>query len=187
MFEVQSGGQSREEWGSVADQDDASLGGLDFDDVQTTPDVNVGATRDPAGATLFVTGMAKGNTECTELWVELCTENGLDPKEAVSEMGTNKARKLVQIRAVAELKAQKPVPVRWYGARNHLVSWHLGGVFEEHPDLRPAGRRSVTVIKTTDSKGRPCLVVSLQTALPKRRVGRGNAAADKGQPPVTEL
>lgn len=163
-------------------EENNELEGLEFEPVTTTPEANGGAQPDPSGFTVYPSGLSKGNTKATQLWIELCSDLGLDPKTAVADMGAIKARKLVQVKAMDQLKAKSPVATRWYGVRKDLLALHLGGVYQEHPELRPAGRRTATVTRTKDKKGVPCLVISLATALPKRVLARAKAAGEETLP-----
>ncbi|HEY3367278.1 MAG TPA: hypothetical protein VGK74_19650 [Symbiobacteriaceae bacterium] len=58
----------------------------------------------------------------------------------------------------------------------------MGGVFTEYPQLRPVGRRQCVITPGINAKGKPCLVIALNTAVIKRRTTRGSTNTDNPAP-----
>jgi len=133
-------------------------------------DVKNGARTKAAHVVVRVTGLTRASLLATRLADHLAVEAGLDPEryhlyfEADEKLG---------IVGGFACDATEPgaMPVR-RSDDGKSISFHLGGVFEDYPDLRPSGRRNCAVTRSVDQKGRPYLLIALGTSLSTRTTRR---------------
>lgn len=169
----------------MASEDDVNDGpeeeGLEFNLIRSAKQPKAGPPLDAEGGILYDTGRLPLNKLGSGLWVRLVKDRGLELEKAACLYGVNQAKGIVSVYPVDPLAAvEKPTPFRLTGVRQDRVSLHIGPVFEEVPELRPAGKRSVVVSRVKDKSGTPCLAIYLNIAQAKRtnrRAGTGGAAA----------
>jgi hypothetical protein len=160
-----------------------------FQKVTRTRPIAGGARRGKPKAVIEPSGRTKFNVAATELHDGLAVKNGADPKQCASSFQADVGTGTV---AVYPEKANTPgtVPVR---REKTTAVTHMGGVFDEYPQLAVTGTRECAVTLEPDDKGVDCLMIMVTagTAKPKgtrkRKSGTSGSqakpqAADQEQP-----
>ncbi len=180
----------------MAPENEPNDEGLEFERIQGSRGSGSASTPDTEGGTLHPTGLLPLNKKGSALWAGIIRDQGLHEDKAACVYGYNKAKNVVSVYAVDPLSDQDPTAFRWIGKKKEKVSLHIGPVFDQVPDIRPTGKRSVVVSRIKDKSGTPCLAIYLNIALvrrtnrrgPAKQVPDGNAApgADPGAEDDTE-
>lgn len=144
--------------------------GPNFRPVIKTISVSGGARRDASGSTVNPSGLTPLNMNGSLIWMDLVKAAGLTLKESGAFFEADPDLQMVSATPLAP-GTPGIMPVR---VNESVVTMHLGGVFEEYPQLRPTGRRAVTVTRGKDSQGRDCVVFLLGQAMTKRTTSRGS-------------
>lgn len=141
--------------------------------------------RDPEGGTLWTSGRLLLNTGATDDWRELCTKAGLEAGKAVAHLQVDGDNMVVAARPViATREATGLAPTRLINDGANIVI-PLGGAFKENPSLRPTGRRQVVITVEPDDDGNNCLMVALQSALPKPVISRKSTSSSDSKSSTT--
>ncbi|HEY3366365.1 MAG TPA: hypothetical protein VGK74_15020 [Symbiobacteriaceae bacterium] len=142
-------------------------------------------SRDPEGATHYPSGRLLLNVGGTDYWKSLCEAEGLESAKAAGSYQADDVNMVVAVRPVKSTTEMVGLtPVRWVNKDTSVVL-HLGGVYKEHPSMRPIGKQQVTVTIEPDDDGNNCLMIALQTALAKRtrtRKSKSNSASAANPP-----
>lgn len=126
--------------------------------------------RDPAGALVSTSGLTQTNSGGHIQFTELAQESGVDPADLALDYWVNTQAKQITFYAV-DRHTLGAAPVRRYMDR--LTTFlYLKPIFAKYPELRPKIRKQCSLQLTTDSKGRPCIILSLGTGLDRPVVTR---------------
>lgn len=142
-----------------------ALMGIAMTPVTTVHQVSGGANRDPATITVKKTGYAYSNSEGTDYIRMGAKLQEIPWPEVYFSFGANAPAGLVGIYLV-RMGAPGAMAVR---DSEGTLSFHLGGVFKEHSDLRPKTTVECGIVYTKDDKGQPCFIINIGSALPKRK------------------
>lgn len=126
------------------------------------------------------TGYVDASVRTTRLADTLAVDLGLDPQRYYVAFEADPEMKIV---GAFLCTATEPgaMPVR-RSKDGKTISFHLGGVFQENPDLRPAGKTNCGVERTTDEYGRPYLQISLGSGLGHRKRNHSGSTKASGTP-----
>jgi hypothetical protein len=139
-----------------------------FEMVETSPRIGA-ANRNTEGGTLYPTGRLPVNAEASDIWRQLVQECGLPADNHLCKFAVHKPSRTVAAYPVPHGTPNcAPVRINPHKTAADTLTFYLGGVFEEHPELRPTGKRTVTVVADTDQNGRPIMVISLASSLQAR-------------------
>lgn len=123
--------------------------------------------QETAGGIAHKSGRMPCNRGGSDIWFTLRHNAGIEQGNEGAYFEADRVNKVVAVRPVIGAGANI-MPVR-YLAGSNTVSIHLGGVFKEHPKLRPLSKSFVTVTTGTDSTGTECMFILLATALTKAK------------------
>ncbi|HYF95183.1 MAG TPA: hypothetical protein VD969_23480 [Symbiobacteriaceae bacterium] len=146
--------------------------GLEFDLVKNQFDRFSGSRRDDSAITIKQSGRAQTNVDAAEEIIRWLTGLGLDPYKTNYTLGANDASGTAAL-FVSSLAEPGSMALTWH-ADKKAFSFHIGGAFKEKPLLRPASTVLAGFVMTKDKRGKPCLVIKIKGATPKRK----GAAAD---------
>lgn len=149
-------------------------GQIQFKYVSTLPG---SPNRDTAGVTIHTSGRSDSNTEGGSLLDGLAKKAGLALEKYLVKLGVDEDRKLVSVTPVP-FDTELSVPAR---RRRGIVRFHLGGVFAEYPKLRLSTKSQCLVGSGVDAAGKDCMVISLNSAQPKRTVKRSSSSQQDGE------
>lgn len=155
-------------------------GELDFEMVEESFQTSGGALRNAPAFAIEPSGLTESNVEAAEDVTEFITGQGADPQHCHLALGANQAKGTVAI-YLADAQTKGAMALRW-NAGKKTISFHMGAVFKKYPLLRPQTTVEVFFEAIRDQKGRPCIVLKLHGALPKRKgpaPAEGEAAASK--------
>lgn len=140
------------------------------------------ARREYGSGILTTTGVLKLNTNSSADWDAVLRATKLDPATGLTKFFVD--GKLVAAWAVPHGTAGSS-PFRQSfvkGGKIRVITQYLHGVFEEHPDLRPASKCRVAVTRETGDDGIPYLVINLASQLAVRTTPRdGGEPKDKAE------
>ena len=151
--------------------------------VTTAYQVQGGAAKDPASVTIWKSGRALTNVDGGNIMVPWAKAGGADPERFQIDFGVDVDNKIIGC-YLADANSPAPTPAKPSG-HERTILFHLGSVFEEHPELRPVGKRQYLVRLEPDADGIMCFMIDLKTGVAKRTGARGtDATADtKGAAP----
>ena len=141
--------------------------------------------RDPPGALVFPSGLAKFNTGGTGYFLGLAAAVGIDPEEYSVVLGGDEAKKEAAA-WVVKPRTEGASPVRRDPTKK-TITLYLHEVFKDMPSLRPGSRRWCQVSTEDDPEEGTCVVISLSIALDpkvrkKRQTGPGPEPAPGPSP-----
>jgi hypothetical protein len=137
---------------------------LEVEDVTTQFQVAGGANRGPARIIVAKTGRASTNTEAYDLICAELSARGVSLENLHLGAAANRALGVVALRP-SNMAAAGAIPVT---VGEKVLRFHLGGVFKEHPALRPNTTVECAVDFTTDAKGRWCFTINSRHGTPKQ-------------------
>lgn len=171
---------AKEQENPVPDEGEA----LELEMVETTFQVKGGSNRNTAAGTCSKTGYFKTNSEGSEQLDKVAVTNGFKPGEYTVTFGVDSKRGVVAAKTV-RLGTPNAMPVR--RTDDKALSFHLGGVFLKHPELRPVTTSECAVAIRKDAKGDTCLMIALKTGQAKSKGrSRSSAQAPSSQPKTDE-
>lgn len=137
---------------------------LEVEDVTTHFQVAGGASRGPARIIVAKTGRAYSNTEAYDIICAELIEKGVSLENLYLAYGANRALGVIALRP-SNMATPGAMPV---SVGDKVLRFHLGGVFKEHPSLRPNTTVECGIDFTTDTKGRWCIAINTRQGAPKR-------------------
>ncbi|HLN60911.1 MAG TPA: hypothetical protein VK464_05110 [Symbiobacteriaceae bacterium] len=149
--------------------------------VTTAYQVQGGAAKDPASVTIWKSGRALTNVDGGNIMVPWAKAAGADPERFQIDFGVDADNKVIGC-YIAGPNSPAPTPAKPSG-HERTISFHLGSVFEEHPKLRPVGKRQYLVHLEPDADGVMCFMIDLKTGVMKQTGTRGDSADTKGARP----
>lgn len=142
-------------------------------------DSRSGARSKSAYVMVEPTGRSEAGVKCTRLADTLAAELGFDLHRYHLAFEADPELKIVGA-FLCNSTEPGAMPVR-RSKDGKTISFHLGGVLEDYPDLRPAGKTDCGVERMIDEHGRPYLQISLGTGLAHRKRNHsGSATKAKG-------
>jgi hypothetical protein len=147
--------------------------------VTTSYQVQGGANKEPAGITIWKSGRALTNVDCADLLIPLVKQAGGDSNRFMVDFGVDKENQVIGV-SIASPNTPGAMPAQPSG-HEKTISFHLGGVFKDYPDLRPVGKRQYMVSLEPDDEGTMCLMIHLKSGVMKRTGTRGDGTGDSGQ------
>lgn len=133
--------------------------------------------RKPESGTIRPTGHTLLNVNGTVIWDEVCLTSAIDFERAAARFEVDEPGQLVAVYPIisGSEKNEGVGPVRRYKKRT--ASMHLGGVFKEHKNLRPAGNIEAIVSHQVDDDGKHFMLIDLGLAVTKRAEAERQVAA----------
>lgn len=118
------------------------------------------ARRQRAMATLNMHGLIAGNAELTQMVVRHAIARGVEPKDAILiDMGTDDVREVVAVWPTL-VATPGTSTLRLY-KNGTASSFHIGGAFEQSPNLRPLVKKSKCVVtEELDEQGLPVMIIA---------------------------
>lgn len=147
-------------------------------------DSRSGARSKSAYVMVEPTGRSEAGVKCTRLADTLAAELGFDLHRYHLAFEADPELKIVGA-FLCNSTEPGAMPVR-RSKDGKTISFHLGGVFQENPDLRPAGKTNCGVERTTDEYGRPYLQISLGSGLGHRKRNHSGSTKASGTPDERE-
>jgi hypothetical protein len=152
------------------------LGG-GFVEVTTVRSAATAARRKPAAATLSSTGLLAYNTNATELQDQVAKALGESRDHYYAKPYVDTAKKTIAIVSVnADTAGATEVRRNTDGK---TITMYLHGVFEEHPELRPAGDTEVKV--TLHSSGKATIINLASGGLGVRHIPRDSSSEESSK------
>jgi hypothetical protein len=154
--------------------------GLEVEDVTTHFQVAGGASRGPARIIVAKTGRSYSNTEAYDVICAELTDRGVSLENLYFACGANRALGVIALRP-SNMATPGAMPAT---VGDKALRFHLGGVFKQHPSLRPNTTVECPIDFTTDAKGRWCITINPRQGAPKRAgasdpENAGNVAVEK--------
>ncbi|HWI53940.1 MAG TPA: hypothetical protein VNT01_17510 [Symbiobacteriaceae bacterium] len=133
--------------------------------------------RNPSLLTVKTSGYTYTDTEATrEMLKNLPLFGSVSLENLLFWYGVNPNTGMVGIYVDAKGDHPGSTPVK---VNANTLYFHIGGVFKEHPHLRPAGTIECGLTFTKDAKGNPCFVFNVLKGMPKRSTRRkGSGGGD---------
>jgi len=146
---------------------------LNLQPVVSKYQVQGGALRDEASGIVERTGLTRLNREGSDASDLVAERSGFTMKNYVYKWFADPKKRVV-VGYVVDPTTDGAVGIR-RSSDEKIVSFHLGGVFKDYPGLRPSSPQECGVFAREDSKGEPCLVITLGPAKAKIK-GAADAA-----------
>jgi hypothetical protein len=124
----------------------------------------LGARRGTRNVIIDPTGKSRGNAAGSDAMDLLARELGKDPATYTASFGVNTELGIIGM-YIDIPGAEGSVAVKH--SKKRIVSFHLGAVFEEYPELKPSGRVEVKIERTIDAAGEPYIMIPMKQATPK--------------------
>lgn len=119
----------------------------------------------PGKATVTVTGRTELNVGSTAMARELARQAGLDPATFAVRLGINTVTGVVTAEPVS-VESPEGTPVRVSKDKGTMVLY-LADLFDAAPEWRPSVTLRCPVVEGLDPENHRCLLLTLQTSLPK--------------------
>lgn len=137
-----------------------------FQMVTTSHQVSGGALRDDPSVTVHPSGRVVANRGGTDIMDRVADT---PDSSYLVKFGVDTETKCIAV-FVGNTNEKGLMRVRRYtGNGGSRISFHMGGVWKEHPDLRPPSKGDYLVKYDTDANGVPFMEINMQALLTKRR------------------
>jgi hypothetical protein len=146
--------------------------GRQFKAVKRSYDIQTDSRAKAQGGKIHPSGRFPLNVKGTGILDRLAVDAGQSVERFNVYYEADDVNDLVAVYIATEVR--EGVMAARRDADGRTVTLHLGGVFAEYPTMRPVSKRDCEVWRETDAKGRPCMVISLKTALSTRTTTRSD-------------
>lgn len=144
-----------------------------FQMVTATHKVSGGALRDDPAITIYPSGRAVCNRGGTDIMDEVASTT---VESYLVKFGADPKTKTVAV-YLADSQDTGAMRIRRYqNSGGTRISFHMGGVWKEHPKLRPSSATEYLVTRNTDEDGIPYMEIGMSAGLEARK-GRTTDAA----------
>lgn len=137
-----------------------------FEPVEVQFNVNGGSRREPPTFVVEKTGYGESNVAAAELMLPHIVQAGEYPEQFTVALRVGKVNGLVKVQ-VAKHGQKNTVPARLSKDRRK-ISFHLGPVFQKHPQLAPTSTRKCPFRQEADGS----LVIALASGVTRRSTTR---------------
>jgi hypothetical protein len=140
--------------------------GLAMTRVKRTKAAQIGTRKGPRYLTMATTGGTYSNAACADEADSLARELGFEPGTYDLAFGVNLQTSTIGI-YIERTGADGAVPVKHNAGKRRSIRFHLGGVFEEYPELKPLTKVEVKVERAVDAAGEKYIMIPMKQATPK--------------------
>jgi hypothetical protein len=150
-----------------------------FEMVEVSPQIGA-ANCKTEGGTLYRSGRLPINSEAADIWRQLVQDSGLAIDNHMSKFGVDVASATIAAYPMPHGTTGPglaPVRINAHPKGTDTFTFYLSGVFEKHPQLRPVGKRVISIAPDVDQAGRPVALVSLASSLQTRTMPQDPAKA----------
>lgn len=146
-----------------------------FKMVTTSHKVVGGALRDDPSITVHPSGLGVCNRGSTDIADEVANTSA---ESYLVKFGVDEETKTIAV-YVATSEEPGAMRIRRYKSKGGTrISFHMGGVWKEHPKLRPSSKMDYLVYSRIDEDGIPYMEIALQAGLEGRKGSTPNPSAE---------
>lgn len=154
-----------------------------FQMVTTSHTVAGGALRDDPSVTIHPSGRAVANRGGTDTMDQVA---GTADETYLVKFGVDLETQTIGVFMGAANEKGLMRIRRYHGKGGSRISFHMGGVWKEYPDLQPQSKGDYLVYFETDAEGVPYMEINLQSVLTRRKGNGTEPATETGKTAASE-